>query len=149
MSIGLKEDRRNSRGRVMKPSVVMAFSIAVFAGLSVMTLPGAAQTVSVSPSAQSPTPQSGQAGLQPSLPSAGVPAAVASGQTSALSPAVSPIVGSGSNMAFGTAGRGLPGMPGGPPLNAPMGAQDPSGRYMRPPVVGPLFCDPSLNIACE
>lgn len=133
----------------MKQSVVMAFSIGVFAGLSMMTPPCTAQTVSVSPGAQSPTPQSGQAGLQPSLPNAGVPAAAASGQTSAQTPAVGPTVGSGSKMVFGTAGRGLPGMPGGPPLNSPMGAQDPSGRYMRPPVIGPLFCDPSLNIACE
>ena len=45
-------------------------------------------------------------------------------------------------------GRGLPGMPGGPPIKAPMGAQDPSTSYMRPPVIGPLFCDPSINIAC-
>lgn len=149
MSIGLKEDSRNRGGTVIKQSVVMAFSIGAFAGLSVMILPCAAQTVSVSPSAQSPTPQSGQAGLQPSLPNAGVPAAAASGQASALTPAVGPTVGSGSKMSFGTAGRGLPGMPGGPPINAPMGAQDPSGRYMRPPVIGPLFCDPSLNIACE
>ncbi len=112
-----------------------------------MTLPCAAQTVSVSPSAQSQTPQSGQGGLQPSLPSVGVPTA-ASGQTSVPAP-VNPPVGSGAKTVFGTAGRGLPGMPGGPPLNTPMGAQDPSGRYMRPPVIGPLFCDPSLNIACE
>jgi hypothetical protein len=44
--------------------------------------------------------------------------------------------------------HGLPGMPGGPPLNSAMGTQDPSARYMRPPVIGPLFCDPSMNIAC-
>jgi len=50
--------------------------------------------------------------------------------------------------AFGTVGRGLPGMTGGPPLAEPMGAQDPSSRYMRPPVIAPLFCDPSVNIPC-
>ncbi len=133
----------------MKPPVQIAFSLGVLAGLSVMILPCAAQTVSVSPSAQSQTPQSGQAGLQPSLPIAGVPGAAASGQAPTLTPIVSPAVGSGSQMSFGTAGRGLPGMPGGSPINAPMGAQDPSARYMRPPVIGPLFCDPSLNIACE
>ena len=43
---------------------------------------------------------------------------------------------------------GLPGMQGGSPVNRPMGAQDPSADYMRPPVVGPLFCDPALNIPC-
>ncbi len=49
---------------------------------------------------------------------------------------------------FGTIGKGLPGMTGGPPLTAPMGAQDPSSRYMRPTVIAPLFCDPSVNIPC-
>ena len=32
---------------------------------------------------------------------------------------------------FGSAGRGLPGMPGGPNLNAPMGARDPSQTCVR------------------
>jgi len=52
------------------------------------------------------------------------------------------------NFPFTSAGRGLPGMQGGPPLNAPMGAQDPSRSYMQPSTVGPLFCDPALNIQC-
>ena len=47
--------------------------------------------------------------------------------------------------AFPSAGRGLPGMPGGPLLNSSTGAQDPTGRYMRPPVIGPLFCDPGID----
>ena len=47
-----------------------------------------------------------------------------------------------------SAGRVLPGMPGGPLLNSSMGAQDPTARYMRPPVIGPLFCDPSIDIPC-
>lgn len=49
---------------------------------------------------------------------------------------------------FGTIGKGLPGMTGGPALTAPMGSQDPSSRYMRPTVIPPLFCDPSINIPC-
>jgi len=49
---------------------------------------------------------------------------------------------------FGTIGKGLPGMTGGPALTAPMGSQDPSSRFMRPTVVPPLFCDPSINIPC-
>lgn len=49
---------------------------------------------------------------------------------------------------FGTIGKGLPGMTGGPALTAPMGAQDPSSRFMRPTVIPPLFCDPSINIPC-
>lgn len=49
---------------------------------------------------------------------------------------------------FGTIGKGLPGMTGGPALTAPMGSQDPASRYMRPTVISPLFCDPSINIPC-
>lgn len=49
---------------------------------------------------------------------------------------------------FGTIGTGLPGMTGGPSLTSPLGAQDPSSRYMRPSVLAPLFCDPSINIPC-
>lgn len=49
---------------------------------------------------------------------------------------------------FGTIGKGLPGMTGGPTLNAPMGSQDPASRYMRPTVIPPLFCDPAINIPC-
>lgn len=49
---------------------------------------------------------------------------------------------------FTGAGRGLPGMPGGPPLTSPLGARDPSSRFMRPPTIGPLFCDPALEFPC-
>ena len=44
---------------------------------------------------------------------------------------------------FRSAGRGLPGMSGGPPLTSPLGARDP-----RPPTVGPLFCDPVVDFPC-
>ena len=44
---------------------------------------------------------------------------------------------------FRSAGRGLPGMPGGPPLTSPVGARD-----SRPPTVGPLFCDPVVDFPC-
>lgn len=49
---------------------------------------------------------------------------------------------------FGTIGTRLPGMTGGPTLTSPLGAQDPASRYMRPSVLAPLFCDPSVNIPC-
>lgn len=44
---------------------------------------------------------------------------------------------------FRSAGRGLPGMPGGPSLTSPLGARDP-----RPPKVGSLFCDPVVDFPC-
>ncbi len=49
---------------------------------------------------------------------------------------------------FGSAGQGLPGMPGGAPINSALGAQDPSGKYMRPPVIPPILCDPAIDIPC-
>ena len=48
----------------------------------------------------------------------------------------------------GFAGRGLPGMLGGPPLISPLGAGNPSGRFMRPQTIGPLFCDPAVEFPC-
>lgn len=74
---------------------------------------------------------------------------------STTTPAQTPLVLPGATQSstvgktFGSVGRGLPGMPGGPPLNGRMGAQDPSPSYMSPPTVGPLLCDPELNIPCE
>ena len=44
---------------------------------------------------------------------------------------------------FRSAGRGLPGMPGGPPLTSPLGARDP-----RAPTAGSLFCDPAVDSSC-
>ncbi len=65
--------------------------------------------------------------------------------TNRLKPSADPV---NRRNASPSAGHGLPGMPGGPPLNSSMGAQDPTARYMRPPVIGPLFCDPGMNIEC-
>ncbi len=105
--------------------------------------------------AQAPPPappavqnQAGQT-LQAALPSArlcrgfhqaGPTSVPASGVGSSMSSAV--------GKRFGSVGQGLPGMPGGPPINVPMGSQDPSSRYMRPPVIPPVLCDPAINIPC-
>lgn len=81
-------------------------------------------------------------------PSAGV-----SGQAN-IGPTSVPISGAGFSRSssvgkrFGSAGQGLPGMPGGPPIKGSMGYQDPSGRYMRPPEMPPVLCDPAINIPC-
>lgn len=45
-------------------------------------------------------------------------------------------------------GRGLPGMPGGPPVNSPMGARDPSNAFMAPRALGLLVCDLAVNPDC-
>ena len=50
---------------------------------------------------------------------------------------------------LGSAGRGLPGMPGGPPIKGALGSQDPSSAYMRPPTIGALVCDPLIDGVCD
>ena len=120
-----------------------ALLIGALEGLIVMVIPSVGQMLSVPPSSQNQALQSPQAGPQPPLPSAGTPGTVSPATSTVLTPAPTP----GTSLSS-SAGRGLPGMPGGPPLNAPMGSQDPAASYMRPPVVGPLSCDPVLDPAC-
>jgi hypothetical protein len=85
--------------------------------------------------------------IQPaSAPTSGLPANVL---TPATTNQLEPAAGApGRAPVFLGAGRGLPGMPGGPPVNSPMGARDPAAQYMRPPTVGPLICDPAVDVAC-
>lgn len=84
--------------------------------------------------------------IQPSsAPTRTLPANVLTpATTNQLAPSTAP----GPTPAFLGAGRGLPGMPGGPPLNSPPGARDPAAQYMSPPTVGPLICDPAVDVAC-
>jgi len=124
----------------------------VFQGLLGLILwaPGAAQTLPPTPPTQSqatsPSPLTGSPSSPPSSGVTPLPGAA----TSPLAPSVIPgsSVSSSLGKSFGTAGQGLPGMPGGPPIGSSAGAQDASSRYMRPPVIGPLFCDPAINIPC-
>jgi len=101
-----------------------------------------------SPSLQTPSSQSPVtiSPIQPSsAPTSGLPANVI---TPATTNQLSSGGATGGSPVFGGAGRGLPGMPGGPPLNGTLGARDPNSQYMRPPAVGPLFCDPAINLPC-
>lgn len=111
--------------------------------VGVLAVPCGAQAPLPAPSVQN---QAGQ-------PSQAEPSAEVSGQANAGLTSV-PTSGVGSTRSsdlgkrFGSAGRGLPGMPGGPPSKGSMGSQDPSSRYMRPPVIPSLLCDPAINIPC-
>jgi hypothetical protein len=105
-------------------------------------LPGSSQSQTQGPITTPPN--------QPlSAPTSGLPANILTpSTTNQLAPSTGATASFERTPSFGNAGRGLPGMPGGPPLKGPMGAQDPTADYMRPPVVGPLFCDPAVNISC-
>lgn len=121
----------------------------VLFGVTGMAAMGYAQTLPGISPPQTPQVQSPVtiSPIQPSsAPTSGLPANVLTPSTTTqLEPSARAQSRSG---IFNGAGRGLPGMPGGPALNSPMGAQDPSVDYMRPPTVGPLFCDPAINMAC-
>ena len=105
--------------------------------------PCGAQTPSPEPPVQNQAVQSPQA-----VPSAGVSDQANVGPTSVPNLGVDSSTSSSAGKRFRSAGQGLPGMPGGPAIKGSMGSQDPSSRYMRPPVIPPLSCDPAVNIPC-
>lgn len=132
---------------VTKHHCAIALAVGAFGACFAWAGLCAGQTITVPNGTQIQPPQNPQAGqLQPPLPFVGVLATVITPETTSRLRSSSTISRAGTSLAI--VGRGLPGMPGGPPLNAGMGAQDLSAGYMRPPVIGPLFCDPSINIAC-
>lgn len=128
-----------NRRRIEMRHFLVAFALCVVGALA---SPCGAQAPSLPP-VQNQAVQIPQA-----EPSAGV-----SGQASIGSTSV-PISGAGFSRSssarkrFGSAGQGLPGMPGGPPIKGSMGYQDPSGRYMRPLEIPSVLCDPAINIPC-
>lgn len=120
--------------------------ISVCAGLfPCRAYPQSALPTPTNPGSQNLAPQNLQGGQQVASPGFSVPASIMTDQTT---PGLAPSAATMARPPFQSAGRGLPGMPGGPPLGGMDGAIDPAGTYMTPPVVGPLFCDPALNIPC-
>ena len=122
--------------------------LGTLAGVGALAFPCDAQAPS--PTLTPPTIQN-QAGP---VPQATVPSAAPGGGGTIAGPTSVPAPGVGSSASsslgkrFGSAGQGLPGMPGGPPIKGSMGSQDPSGKYMIPPTIPPLLCDPAVNIPC-
>lgn len=127
---------------------ILVLGILTGSGLSTL---GSAQTgpTGLQPPSQLQTqipPQVTISPIQPSsAPTSGLPANIL---TPATTTQFGPSPGVQTRSIFNSAGNGLPGMPGGPPVNTPAGVQDPSARYMTPPVIGPLFCDPALDLLC-
>jgi hypothetical protein len=128
-------------------------ALASFLTIGLFPLSGEAQTASTpspstpsNPSNQNIAPQNLQGGVSAPSPGFSVPANVTTTQTTlGQNPAGS---GSTTTSTRVTVGQGLPGMPGGPRLGGAGGAIDQSSDYMTPSVIGPLFCDPALNISC-
>ena len=130
---------RNRRSIEMRHYLTMS----VLCIVGALANPCGAQTPPPAPPAQSQAVQTPQA-----APSAGVSGQGDVGPASGESSGVGPTMSSSAGKRFGSAGRGLPGMPGGPPIKGSIGSQDSSSRYMRPPVIPPLLCDPAVNIPC-
>ncbi len=130
------------------PTASALFVLGVLGGMGAMAFPCVAQTPSPAPGVQNQATQPPQAGSLPATPGAGVSSPANVGATSVPTPVVGSTTSSSVGKSFGSAGQGLPGMPGGPPIKGPMGAQDPSSQYMRPQVIPPLYCDPAVNIPC-
>lgn len=129
------------RRPITRKSCTIVLSVGVMAG----AVPGLAQVPPAAPSIQNqPAPLSQS--VAPDSSSAG--SSLSSGPTVTPTLGVGSIPSSSLGKSFGTAGRGLPGMPGGPPVNSALGAQDPAGKYMRPSVIPPLLCDPAVDFPC-
>jgi hypothetical protein len=110
--------------------------------------PGGAQTTPAPANPQNPSTQ----GLQAGVAVAQAPAFSAASGTDRSVPTIQGSASIASSSRRGpvrSAGRGLPGMPGGPPIKESLGYRDPASRYMRPPVIGPLFCDPLRDEGCD
>ncbi|MEW6544390.1 MAG: hypothetical protein AB1411_12375 [Nitrospirota bacterium] len=127
----------------MTHRMTVVFMLGLVGTLGVAVAPSWAQNLPAPSSPQSQLAQSPAEGSQlPALP----------GTTTV--PTTQPSTAPGLNQTPSSgrpapsAGRGLPGMPGGSSLNAPMGAGDPAARFSRPPVIGPVTCDLVLDPAC-
>lgn len=138
----------------MNPRGVVTIAVGALGGLSALALPCAAQTPSAPPAPQNAAQSSAGGPSSSSTPTIVVSGTPGPGTTPGLTPgtgaipAISPSSGPGISFGQPPVGRGYPGMSGGPPLNAPMGAGNPSASYMTPPVIGPSVCV-DLSAACQ
>ena len=114
----------------------------------VTTSPCLAQTSPTSANPQNPSTQSLQAGVDPSS-SALAATPIGSTPSVAATQGLASIPSSSRPGSLRSAGQGLPGMLGGPPIKGSLGYQDPSSAYMRPRTIGPLLCDPLVDGLCD
>jgi len=110
--------------------------------------PGLAQTSPAPANPQNPSTQSLQSGVDTS--SFSVTTTTLGGTPSVtVVQGVASIPSSSRPGSLRSAGQGLPGMPGGPPIKGALGYQDPASGYMRPRTLGNLLCDPLVDGVCD
>ena len=139
---GISHRRPIQRHRSMRALVIALFPVVSSATLCM------AQTAPVPANPQIPATQSLQAGIDPSSSTVAPTTAISTPSVTAIQ-GVASISSSSRPGSLRSAGQGLPGMPGGPPIRGPLGYQDPASAYMRPPSIGPLQCDPFLDGVCD
>ena len=120
--------------------------LCLWAGMSAS--PCSSQTAPAPVAPQNPSQLSPQSNTTTSS-STVAPVTGVSGTEAAVSLGINPIGSSTRRGSIQSAGQGLPGMPGGPPIKSQAGSQDPSPVYMRPQVIGPLLCDPLVDVVCD
>ena len=130
---------------VRDANALLLVGIALLLGV---TGPVAAQTTSPSLNSQQTLVPAPAAPLTGTDVTPLQPASSSAGTTVSVTPGVGTVMSSSVGKSFGTAGRGLPGLSGGAPVNSSIGSQDPSSTFMRPPVIPPLLCDPAVDLPC-
>ena len=128
-------------------SMIRVLLLALPVILSVCASSVHAQISFSSANPQNPSSLSLQNGLDPSGGVGSVPAGPLSSPS--VVQGVGAIPSSTKPGSLGSAGRGLPGMPGGPPIKGVLGSQDPASTYMRPQTIGALVCDPMIDGVCD
>jgi hypothetical protein len=134
--------RRILRCRSACALVTLLFCVGCIVTLSL------AQTSPTPANPQNPSTQSLQAGVEASS-SAVATTTLGSSPSVAVTQGVASIPSSSRPGSLRSAGQGLPGMSGGPPIKGSLGYQDPASSYMRPRTIGPLLCDPLVDGVCD
>jgi hypothetical protein len=132
---------------IMTRDIIGALAMALlFVGGVVASSMG--QTTPTPANPQNPSTQSLQAGIDTSTTAM---TSTTPGGTSptATTQGIAFIRSSSRHGSLRSAGQGLPGMRGGPPIKGSLGYLDPASRYMQPRTIGPLFCDPLLEGLCD
>jgi hypothetical protein len=97
---------------------------------------------------QNPQAQQSPVTISPTQPSSGPTGGLPANVLTPATTSQEATAATGRIPVFSGAGGGLPGMPGGPAIHTPLGARDPATQYMRPPTIGPLLCDPAVDLQC-
>jgi hypothetical protein len=144
----LSEIRGIEGGMVHYLALAFLFVLVALAGLGALVFPCGAQAPPATPTppaVQNQPNQLPQARALPSIQNATVPGPANAAPAPGI---VGTTTSSSAGKTFGSVGGGLPGMPGGPPLNGSPGSQDPASQYNIPPMIPPVLCDPAVNIPC-